>query len=132
MKVSGQESTGFKYVSIPHSKNNSAMARKNSRPNVDLYMNLKFDDSENLKNNWSVTQFVASNTQHSVQGAFRRDTISDFEELPELSQEDNDECVVEARRVMIPPANKSLFKLNSPDKRRGVMWSTMTLLTKNN
>jgi len=51
MKVTGQESTGFKYVSIPHSKNNSAIARKNSRPNVDLYMNLKFDDSENLKNN---------------------------------------------------------------------------------
>lgn len=51
MKVSAEDSTGFKYVSIPHSKNNSAMGRKNSRPNIDLYMNLKYDDSEHLKNN---------------------------------------------------------------------------------
>ena len=103
MKVSAQDSTGFKYVSIPHSKNNSVMGRKNSRPNVDLYMNLKYDESENLKNNWSVTQFKASNTHNSMIGANRRETISDFEELQELSEED--ETVLEPKRVMIPPAN---------------------------
>ena len=67
-------------------------------------MNLKFDDSENLKNNWSVTQFKASNTQNSMLGACRRDTNFDsFDELQELSEdEDNTQ---EQRTVMIPPVN---------------------------
>lgn len=50
MKASGGDTSSFKYISVPQSKNNSVMQRKQSRPNVDLYQNLKNDDSEYLKN----------------------------------------------------------------------------------